>query len=174
MSGNRDRTKKTTTINPEGERERMGQGGGERAIANGNVTTVVSALATPWGRHPRRGFPDGEPLPPFPHCDGECFTDTELAAARQLVLLSESSSEDVALQAASRSSSAGSSSSVPSVSNKPRQPPRATADVVTEDDEDEEEGISAAQGIRRKRYRSICGLYEVTSPIERGGRKNRS
>ncbi|MQL97694.1 hypothetical protein Taro_030398 [Colocasia esculenta] len=135
-------------------------------MANHNVTTLVRALTTPRGRHLRRVPPGhgGEPSPASPRVR-DCFTDTELSAAQQLVLLSESSSEDVALQAASRSSSA-SSSSFPSVTNA-ALPQRPAADAPVEDDE--EEGISGVPGIRRRRYRSIRGLYEATSPIGGSG-----
>ncbi|THU57154.1 hypothetical protein C4D60_Mb03t00530 [Musa balbisiana] len=96
---------------------------------------------------------------------GGPFTAAELAAAEQLLQLSESSSADLAA-----SSSSSSSSSPRSVNNRP--PPEA---VLLEAEEEEEEEEEEETGLRRrtKRYRLIADLHMVTTPInscsQRGG-----
>nr|XP_009391017.1 PREDICTED: uncharacterized protein LOC103977275 [Musa acuminata subsp. malaccensis] len=85
---------------------------------------------------------------------GGPFTAAELAAAEQLLQLSESSSADLAA-----SSSSASSSSPRSVNNRP--PPEAVL-LEAEEEEEEETGLRR----RTKRYRLIADLHMVTTPID--------
>ncbi|XP_062196342.1 uncharacterized protein LOC133899368 [Phragmites australis] len=108
------------------------------------------------------------------------FTPLELAAAEQLIHLSESSSSGAAFTPrgggpgpASAAASASSSSSPRSV-NAPAAPEPPRALVAAGDDEDEQE-VGALRR-RNKRYRPIAEIYAATVPKPigaRGGRKDR-
>ncbi|URE14010.1 hypothetical protein MUK42_10911 [Musa troglodytarum] len=81
----------------------------------------------------------------------DLFTATELAAAQQLVQLSESSADF--------SSCSSSSSSTRSLNTRP--PPEAILMEAEEDEEEEETGPWR----RTKRYRPIADLYALSKPI---------
>lgn len=110
------------------------------------------------------------PIPSYSPYPQDSFTATELAAAEQLVQLSESSSGDSAIRKALSSSSFSSYSSSPrSVNTRP-----APAAMVAEADEDEDEDeIGGAARRRRPRYRLIDDLYAVTAPIDGGSSSGR-
>ncbi|WOL18595.1 hypothetical protein Cni_G27392 [Canna indica] len=103
---------------------------------------------------------------------GDLFTPAELAAAEQLVQLSESSAESAAAAPCAAAESSSSSSSPRSVNTRP--PPEA---VMMEAEEEEEEEEEEETGLRRrtKRYRPIADLYAATRPIKgRGLRLSRA
>ncbi|URD93732.1 hypothetical protein MUK42_00070 [Musa troglodytarum] len=104
-------------------------------------------------------LPLGAPSPSRPA--GGPFTAAELAAAAQLLQLSESSSADLAAS----SSSSSSSSSPRSVNNRP--PPEAVLLEAEEEEEEEETGLRR----RTKRYRLIADLHMATAPVDGCGKR---
>ncbi|CAA6656007.1 unnamed protein product [Spirodela intermedia] len=137
-------------------------------MANHDVTTLAEALATAGRQGPQRGVPSGGSAG---LSRNNRFSDMELVAAQQLVMLSESSSEETALPGASgfstaAAASSSSSTSLPSVSNALQAPVETTA---AGEDEDGEE-MSTGPSTRRRRYRSIRIIYEITSPIAGDGK----
>jgi hypothetical protein len=111
------------------------------------------------------------------------FTARELAAAEQLIHLSESSCSSYA-GALPRGSvaSASSTSSPRSVNAPPPSPPPAAAGLLAaaaEDDEEEEDEDQQEVGGRRrrnKRYRPIAEIYAATEPkpIGAGARRRKA
>ncbi|WOK94674.1 hypothetical protein Cni_G03379 [Canna indica] len=98
----------------------------------------------------------------------DLFTDTEVAAAEQLVQLSGSSG-DADPDAVPSTSAASASSSPRSVNARPPAPPPPEALLLEAEDEEEEVGPRR----RKKRYRSIAEIYASTDPVavRRGGDK---
>ncbi|PUZ52601.1 hypothetical protein GQ55_6G283700 [Panicum hallii var. hallii] len=110
------------------------------------------------------------------------FTALELAAAEQLIHLSESSCSSGAaaptprggglLLPASAASAASSSTSPRSVNNAP--PPAAPPAAVAEDEEDDDEQEVGGRRRRNKRYRPIAEIYAATDPKPIGPRRRKA
>ncbi|KAG1359447.1 putative peroxidase 64 [Cocos nucifera] len=115
--------------------------------------------------------PTQTPIPSYSPYPQDSFTATELAAAEQLVQLSESSGDSALRKTLSSSSFSSSSSSPRSVNTRPAP---GTMVAVAEDDEDEDE-IGGASRRKRPRYRLIDDLYAATAQIDgaSGGREKR-
>lgn len=103
------------------------------------------------------------------------FSAAELAAAANLIQLSESSGdsyedalgiEPYAASASAPRRGGGDSSSPRSVNTRRRD---AAAGAEEKDDDDAVGGGAAPRGRRRRRYRSIADLYAATAPIGDGG-----
>ncbi|XP_038971566.1 uncharacterized protein LOC120104443 [Phoenix dactylifera] len=101
------------------------------------------------------------------------FTASEVAAAEQLVQLSESSGDSFPRRTLS-SSSFASSSSPRSVNTRP--PATAMVAEADEDDDEEQHEFGGAPRLRRRpRYRLIADLYAASALIddETGGAEKR-